>query len=183
MDHGRGAAAGGNQVSTSTSMGNDVLRGGGADDTMSGDYGNDVLRGGQGTDELDGGRGNDKLRGGTGDDVINSLSDGGEGAIAQDISNTDIDAASRRIYPNQAGLPADDVLTGAAGADEFRFQTLINAKEDILRKHADANGVIDYAGVAGENNNVHDHWVDGIGNDVITDFNAAVRASWRQAAA
>jgi Ca2+-binding RTX toxin-like protein len=112
-------------------------------DNLFGGYGNDHLRGGEGNDELDGGRGNDKLRGGTGDDVINSLSDGGEGAIAQDISNTGIDAASRRIYPNQAALPADDVLTGGAGADEFRFQTLINAKEDILRKHADANGVID----------------------------------------
>ena len=28
-------------------------------------------------------------------------------------------------------------------------------------------------GVTGENNLVHDHWVDSIGNDTITDFNKA----------
>ena len=27
-------------------------------------------------------------------------------------------------------------------------------------------------GVAGENDNYHDHWVDGIGNDIIQDFNS-----------
>src|SRR5688500_3058960 len=164
--------------SSRTSMGDDVITGGDSDDTLRGGYGNDALSGGGGGDELDGGRGNDTLAGGQGSDEIVSRSDGGEGAIAQAITatndpNGEVDLTSRRIYAGQAGLPADDVLTGGAGADEFEFKTLINAKAEILRKHADENGVIDYGQVAGENNLVHDHWVDGIGNDVITDFNKA----------
>ena len=59
------------------------------------------------------------------------------------------------------------MLTGGRGADEFRFQTLINAKEEIIRKHTGDDGNIDWAGVAGKNNNAHDHWVDGIGGDDI----------------
>ena len=37
------------------------------------------------------------------------------------------------------------------------------------------DGTIDWGmnGVAGENDNVHDHWVDGIGHDLITDFDAS----------
>src|SRR4029079_18032942 len=36
-----------------------------------------------------------------------------------------------------------------------------------------ADGTIDLVGGTGENNAVHDHWVDGFGNDVIRDFNRA----------
>jgi hypothetical protein len=38
----------------------------------------------------------------------------------------------------------------------------------------DEEGNIDWTmdGVAGENDSVHDHWVEGVGNDTITDFNA-----------
>ena len=148
-------------------------------DDIFGDYGNDSIVGGTGDDVLDGGRGNDVLQGGDGNDVIVSRADGGETAIAQDINanndpNGEVNAQSRMIYPGQAGLAANDTLTGGAGADEFRIETLISAKASILAKHADPNtGVIDYMGVAGENNLVHDHWVDTIGNDVITDFNKA----------
>ena len=35
------------------------------------------------------------------------------------------------------------------------------------------NGMIHWHRVAGENNNVHDHWVDAIGNDVVADFSKA----------
>jgi hypothetical protein len=63
------------------------------------------------------------------------------------------------------------VLTGGRGADTFRFEGLVNAKDEIVAKHINADGTIDWHGVTGENNNVHDHWVDGFGNDTITDFN------------
>ncbi len=46
----------------------------------------------------------------------------------------------------------------------------MNAKENIYTKHQDANGVVDWRGVAGENDNYHDHWVDGIGHEIISDF-------------
>ncbi len=162
------------------SVTNDTITGYAGNDRIYGDYGDDTLNGSAGDDRLYGGRGADQLNGGDGDDIIYSRSDAGEMAIAQDVNagndpNNEVDAATRMIYPNQAGLSADDTLTGGAGADTFRIETLISAKAEILQKHADPNtGIIDYSmmGVAGENNLVHDHWVDSIGNDVITDFNA-----------
>jgi len=79
------------------------------------------------------------------------------------------------VYPYESYLSADDTLIGGDGADTFLFKPLINAKQEIIDQHTDENGVIDWTGtgVAGENDNVHDHWVDGIGNDIIYDFNAA----------
>ncbi len=163
------------------SVHDDTINGYNGGDRVWGGYGNDALNGGGGNDRLNGGRGNDVVNGGDGNDIIISKSDGGETPIAQDVNanndpNGEVDAATRMIYANQAGLPSDDILTGGAGADEFRIMTLINAKREILEKHADPNtGIIDYSmnGVAGENNLVHDHWVDSIGNDIITDFNKA----------
>ena len=156
--------------------GNDTLDGGDGNDAILGGYGNDVVSGGGDDDSLDGGHGEDALSGGDGNDVIISRADGREPEIAQDFDASDdpdgeIDVASRRLYPSQAEMPANDTLTGGAGADEFRFETLINTKLDIINKHVNDDGTIDWMGVAGENDNVHDHWVDGIGDDTITDFN------------
>ena len=50
---------------------------------------------------------------------------------------------------------------------------LINAKEEIILKHVNDDRTIDWMGVAGENNNVHDHWVDFLGHEVIWDFSRA----------
>ncbi|MFM1815726.1 MAG: hypothetical protein RLZ98_2421 [Pseudomonadota bacterium] len=158
--------------------GNDVLDGGQGNDTIQGGYGDDTVSGGTGDDTIDGGHGNDTLSGGDGNDRLVSRADAREPVIAQEFGPDDdpdnqIDPASRMLYPSQAGMPADDVLTGGAGADEFFFQTLIDAKQEIINKHVNDDRTIDWSmmGVAGENNNVHDHWVDGIGNDTITDFN------------
>ena len=158
--------------------GNDTLDGGEGSDTVMGGYGNDVVAGGAGADTLDGGHGEDQVSGGDGNDVIISRADAREPEIAQDFDasddpNGEIDAVSRRLYASQSDLPANDTLTGGAGADEFRFETLINAKLDIINQHVNDDGTIDWMGVAGENDNVHDHWVDGIGDDTITDFNRA----------
>ena len=71
--------------------GNDVIKGNDGDDTLDGGAGNDSLNGGRGNDTLFGGDGTDNLLGGDGDDVLS----GGRGS--------------------------NDVLTGNAGADTYRF--------------------------------------------------------------
>ena len=156
--------------------GNDTLDGGAGNDLVMGGYGDDIVSGGAGNDTLSGGHGEDVLSGGEGNDRLESLADAREPLIAQNFDRSDdpdyeVNFDARMVYPSQANLPADDVLTGGAGADEFFFQTLINAKEDIINRHVNDDRTINWMGVAGENNDVHDHWVDGIGNDTITDFN------------
>ncbi len=143
-----------------------------------GGYGTDTLDGGEDNDELDGGHGMDVLNGGAGNDRIVSRADNREPEIAQQFDRSDdpdyeVDFATWRVYPSQANMPSDDMLSGSAGADEFFFQTLINAKFDIINKHVNDDRTINWTmtGVAGENDDVHDHWVDGIGNDTILDSN------------
>jgi len=142
-----------------------------------GGYGDDALVGSIENDFLDGGHGKDRLSGGAGDDILYSSSDGREPAIAQEYDRRDdpdneIQAVTRTHYKYQP-IEADDVLIGGEGADTFHFRVLINAKRDIILKHVRDDGTINWGmnGVAGENRNVHDHWVDQLGNDVIWDFN------------
>jgi Ca2+-binding RTX toxin-like protein len=165
--------------------GNNTLFGGGSDDTLAGMAGNDTLNGGSGNDKIWGGSGNDRLSGGTGNDllvggfgadvmdggagndVLLSRSDAGEMVAAQD-GKTQIFAAESAAFK-----AVNDTLIGGAGADTFRWEMNVNAKDEIVAKHVNADGTIDWVGVTGENNDVHDHWVDGFGNDVIRDFNRA----------
>ncbi|MGX9351106.1 calcium-binding protein [Shimia sp. W99] len=146
--------------------GADVLHGNGGQDLLFGGTGDDKLYGDSGNDTLEGGAGNDKLFGGDGDDFLYGFSWGGEPVPAQD--------ATARVNADE---PLDDVdyLQGGNGADTFEFRWLIDAKDEIIAKHTDANGDIDYSmnGVAGENDNAHDHWVETIGTKVVTDFDAA----------
>ncbi len=161
--------------------GDDTLDGGNGNDNIQGGYGDDHLIGGAGRDTLDGGRGNDYLEGGDGNDVLISRSDAGEqraGQLVLDDPSRPNGGAIDEEYLKLADwidqeLQADDVLVGGAGADKFQFETLINAKKDILAEHTMDNRMIHWHGVAGENKYVHDHWVDGIGSDVIADFNKA----------
>ncbi len=145
--------------------GNDRLNGGTGDDKVWGGSGNDQLAGGNGNDLVVGGFGADRMDGGSGNDTLLSRSDAGEMVAAQD-GTTQIFADETAAFTS-----VKDVLTGGRGADTFRFEGLINAKDEIVAKHVNADGTIDWAGVTGENNATHDHWVDGFGNDVITDFN------------
>ncbi|MEP2809623.1 LamG-like jellyroll fold domain-containing protein [Parasphingorhabdus sp.] len=154
-------------------LGDDAIDGGAGNDVIQGGYGNDDLTGGDGNDVLDGGHGEDMLDGGAGDDLLISRSDGREGVIAYDADRDEGDPLNEltdgKLYPDQP-IHSDDVMTGGEGADTFYFQTLINAKQRYIEKHTQDDGTIRWHGVAGENDKLHDHWVDTIGNDVITDF-------------
>ena len=145
-------------------MGDDSLYSGKGNDTLIGGDGNDFLRGRKDAETLDGGMGSDLLQGGKGNDLLISRSDAGESEIAQETDE-------EKVYPDQVLTDTDDILSGGKGADTFLFEVLLNAKVEIMEKHADDAGVINWRGVAGENDNVHDHWVEGVGNDVVLDFN------------
>ena len=70
-------------------------------------------------------------------------------------------------------LAADDILIGGEGADHFLFETLINAKKDIILDNLiGGTREIDWSGngVAGENRRIHDHWVDGVGIEIVADY-------------
>jgi Ca2+-binding RTX toxin-like protein len=172
-DHMNGTAGGnvlfaGRSADTVAGMaGNDMLDGGAGADKIWGGSGNDRLNGGTGDDLLVGGFGADRIEGGNGSDVLLSRSDAGEMVAAQD--------GTTQIFANEtaAFTAVNDTLVGGRGADTFRFETYLNAPDEIIAKHVNADGTVDWAGVTGENNNVHDHWLDGFGNDVIRDFNRA----------
>ena len=148
--------------------GNDTLNGGSGADKIWGGSGNDNLSGGSGNDLLVGGFGADRMDGGDGNDVLLSRSDAGEMVAAQD-GTTQIFAQETAAF-KAVERYAD---RRRAAADTFRFEGMVNAKDEIVAKHVNADGTIDWVGVTGENNAVHDHWVDGFGNDVIRDFNRA----------
>jgi Ca2+-binding RTX toxin-like protein len=156
--------------------GDDIIKGGGGGDVLQGGYGNDRIKGGGGHDILDGGHGEDRLNGGGGNDLLIARADGREGAIFfdpdRDEGDPDGELTNGKLYPDQP-IPADDVLTGGKGADIFYFQTLINAKKRYIEKHTRDDGSINWHGVAGENDKLHDHWVDVIGNDVVMDYSRA----------
>ena len=142
---------------------------------VEGGYGDDTVNGTSKADVLAGGHGEDKLVGGRGNDLLISRSDGREPALAQEYDAADdpyglIDPLTRTLYPEQP-IASDDLLIGGPGADTFRFEILINAKEEILFRHVEDDGTIDWKGVTGENRYAHDHWVDRLGDEVISDFN------------
>ena len=142
-----------------------------------GSYGDDLILGSDRNDILKGGHGEDELRGGPGNDLLISYADSREPVIAQDYNGNDdpdseINSDTRTLYPNQP-IEGDDILIGGPGADTFHFRVLINAKRNIILKHVRSNGEINWDGVAGEDNNVHDHWVDALGDEMIKDFSRA----------
>lgn len=161
--------------------GNDTLRGGEGHDVLNGGYGNDILEGGAGDDVLEGGRGSDLLIGGDGDDLLVSRSDAGEQRIGQlaigepsrgDPDN-EVNPDRQKLYGwEDQPLVGDDIMVGGAGRDTFLFNPQINAKRDIILEHVNDDRSIDWAGVAGENNELHDHWVDAFGIDIVADYRA-----------
>ena len=159
--------------------GNDMLSGGDGDDSINGGYGDDRIEGGAGNDTLDGGRGSDLVMGGDGDDLLIARSDAGEqragqlvlGEPSRDFPDPSIDPEYLKLVDwVDHPFAADDVLVGGAGRDHFFIEPLINAKKDIILKHIEEDRSIDWRGVAGENNRIHDHWVDLFGIDIIADY-------------
>lgn len=154
-------------------MGDDLIDGLGGNDVLQGYYGNDTLNGDAGNDILDGGHGEDVLNGGAGDDLLISTSDAREPEIAyvpgRDEGDPDNELTNGKLYPDQP-IPANDVLIGGEGADIFYFQTQINAKKRFVQEHTRDDGTINWHGVAGENDDLHNHWVDALGCEYIMDF-------------
>ena len=162
--------------------GDDTIDGAGGDDEIYGGYGDDSIEGGDGDDVIDGGRGSDLISGGAGNDLLISRSDAGEQRIGQlalgDPTRPDPDHEVNAERQKLKGweyqpLVADDIMIGGEGNDTFLIAPQINAKLDIIRKHVKSDGTINWAGVAGENDELHDHWVDSFGIEIIADYVAA----------
>jgi len=106
------------------------------------------------------------MDGGDGNDVLLSRSDAGEMVAAQD-GTTQIFADETAAFYCGKRYPH----RWSWRPTPSRFEGLVNAKDEIVCQNtsmptAPSTGM----GVTGENNAVHDHWVDGFGNDVIRDF-------------
>ena len=101
---------------------------------------------------------------GAGRDHIRVLSDGGEPDPAQ------TDGAEGRIYDPVPGAQSVDIVSGGQGRDWFEFNFLINATDAVLAEHMRGDGSVNWRQVAGENDLVHDHWVESGGDDILLDF-------------
>ncbi|MEO0455387.1 MAG: hypothetical protein AAF152_02225 [Cyanobacteria bacterium P01_A01_bin.114] len=125
--------------------------------------GNDRLRGRKGNDVISARNGNDRLRGNDGDDLLISYSDAGEPSVL----------GKQVVNQNEPLAASNDIMSGGAGADTFKWAGEIDARQKFLDKHTQSDGRINGANnaLAGENNASHDHWLESIGNDVVTDLN------------
>lgn len=160
----------------SDQRGDDVILGGDGRDVLNGYVGDDIIFGGNGNDRLLGWNGNDVLYGGAGNDFLRAGQDsntlyGGDGddellleswAGEPDIS---FSPNASKIHPTEP-IEITNVLDGGAGSDTFTFRWLIDATPDAIAKHT-VDGVVDWRGVAGENEFPHQHWVETMGDNVI----------------
>ncbi len=148
-------------------LGDDVIKGGLADDQLQGGEGNDVIEGGAGADQLLGNEGNDKLTGGLGVDHF----DGGQGIdqIIETVSGTVI-ALTNRISQTAIGATLAVVDTMAPSSVE---QLALTGSE--LADTIDAtffNGSVILKGLGGSDRLVGGPLADvidgGLGDDQIT---------------
>jgi len=134
------------------------------------------------------------IKGTDGDDNLVTHAISGEPPIAQDYEaagtgatgpngetlraddpNDPVISVTRTYFPGHPYIDPEVKMKGRDGADEFLIRTYISGKPAIVARNADPDtGVIDWSGngVAGENDNVHDHWVDYFGTVKIKDFDA-----------
>ena len=129
-----------------------------------------------------------RIKGSRKDDVLVKEALSGEALIAQRYDLAGTGATGPNGETLRADDPADPIkpfwhaywvgpfrdrptqMWGRGGADQFVIRTYISGKPAVVFRHVDDNGVIDWAGVAGENDFVHDHWVEFFGIVVIKDF-------------
>lgn len=151
------------------SSGNDSLAGGADNDSLAGGDEDDMLFGGSGDDRLSGGAGADRLEGGFGADSLSGGS-GGDRLVSRSDAGEPVPAGGGAPVLAPLGLAANDTLSGGTESDIFRFELWLNAPAAVLGAHLKPDGSIDWAGVATENGSTHASWVEGIGDDIITDF-------------
>lgn len=130
-----------------------------------------------------------RIRGTRGDDVLVKKAKSGEAMIAQRYDLAGTGATGPNGETLRADDPSDPIndfwtaywvgpfrdkptqMIGRGGADQFVIETYISGKPAVVLQHVGDDGLIDWAGVAGENDYVHDHWVEFFGIVVIRDFN------------
>ncbi|PLS23604.1 calcium-binding protein [Neptunicoccus cionae] len=137
-------------------LGDDRLEGGSGADSMWGEEGSDALFGGGGSDYLGGGKGKDTLTGNGGGDTLdgNGGSDSLSGGGGADLLS---------------GGGGRDSLSGGSGVDLLRG----GGGRDVL------DGGSGNDTMSGQNGNDHFVFMEGSGDDVITDFNALAREKLR----
>ena len=108
-----------------TGSGNDLVNGGGDDDTLITNAGSDTVNGGTGNDRIESGSGDDEVNGGTGNDTI----DGGAGIDVIDggDGNDLITGGSNEEIADPA-TNQGDTMTGGAGDDSFRFVNVTDSR-------------------------------------------------------
>ncbi len=168
-------------------LGNDTIRSGAGDDRLQGNEGDDMLGGAAGRDMVLGADGNDTLWGGGGDDhqqagngndlVVGGLgSDLLAGCYGADFLLSRSDAGELETHCldelcSGTAMTGNDTLVGGPGPDTFRFELTLDAGSDVIARHLNPDGTIDWQGVATmENAGEHDHWMEGIGSDTIRDY-------------
>ncbi len=154
--------------------GNDNVSGGSGDDYVVGNSGDDTLSGGSGDDTLRAGQGNDVLTDGAGDDLMRANS--GDDALTAENGSDRLDGGSGNdvltSISDANGGSADDELSGDSGLDDFVFELQVDTYAEVAETYIDGNGTVDWdALVASETDD--QFWVEGIGNDTITDFDSA----------
>ena len=75
-----------------------------------------------------------------------------------------LDFGSQYTDPDDLGVRT---YTGTEGANTFQAEALLNGKPEILTRFTRNDGTINWEGVAGTNDNYHDHWIEGPGEITI----------------
>jgi len=92
--------------------------------------------------------------------------------------NDEVNDATKTYWQGQPFVPplnvaSQDDLTITCRDDEadiIIIQVMIDGKPDIVAQHVQGDGTVNWNGVAGENNQQHDHWPNGFGIVTIENF-------------
>ena len=76
-------------------------------------------------------------------------------------------------YTNPNGMGSNDQYSGTGGVNTFEYNLLLNAKSEIIAAKTEPDGRINWERITNQNENYHDHWLEGIGNDTINNFSGS----------